>query len=1084
MLSSGNAPVCTYSTEGMRMMKKMLSMLLVTAVLVGLCPLDAFATEGVSYDIKSGLFFKVITDDVGSGVGSFVVTVVPYDWESYNNVEGIVGLSYGKTSYTIPSSVSIPIVGVPYVTRIGYAAFDGNKTITSITFATDSTATDEYHLRIIEYSAFKSCSALTTIGMEDSNKNELPEGITTIEYDAFENCTSLYDLTLPSTVSRVADTAFQGCDNLDLVVTLKDHDLVIPLEIFDENGGFQGTTVKSVTYRLESPNYVSLSDTGMASWTDLGTKYAAYKVELMRDSQVIKEVTAEKGVQQCDFYSIIKNEGPGNYRCRVTAVKDVDTAAGMTVYSSDAVYSNTIKVGLPTFTNARIVRTTEARATLFFESDMACDAPVYILNDNPTENDYKSFANGTTATKAIVVGENSLSFDIPAGDPGYIHLWAMNSFGQDAFLSLAIPDAVEPEKVFRVTYHANGGTGDVPVDKGLYTEDSRVTLLFEPKPTRNGYTFLGWSRDANATEAEFKEPPSGVLPAYFYIRQNITLYAVWEMNSLSCTITYDSNGYDVNTTPSNASGQQYPQGTAVQIAQGWHPDSLMTFISWNTKKDGTGDTLKWKDEYALSQDTTLYAQWKCAVNDAGIWADMGCENSIPNAAPIVEIGGEYTFTVTLMEGWEKDADFAVTNRDVVLTPVSTSADGRTMTYTLTNIQQNASIRVRGTKQAEAPETYTVTYDANGGEGNVPQDENEYLSGAQADVLFDAVPTKEGYVFLGWAKDETATQAAYTKDGVNTLNITGNVTLYAVWEKEAEPETYTVTLPKNQVGYWIVVKPGSTSPVAAGGSYTFIFHLEPGYKRGSHFAVKSNGVALSFSSDEYTISNITENQQVTVEGVETFSGDAGVREVKVDGVVGTVKDTVIEVELPYGTTLPTDGNQVNIIPAADARVSDLKTEDGGVTWHFTVTADDGTTKQDYTIRVTVGDPLPLVITTQPKDQQILSGEQGTFAVSAQGEGLRYQWQIDRNDGKDWQNLPGATAASYTTSPAEEDCNGFQYRCVVRDALGNSETSAVAVLQVEKAPVLPETGDNQQPILYLVLMLAGALGIITLKKRRKA
>ncbi|MBQ6661617.1 MAG: InlB B-repeat-containing protein [Lachnospiraceae bacterium] len=43
------------------------------------------------------------------------------------------------------------------------------------------------------------------------------------------------------------------------------------------------------------------------------------------------------------------------------------------------------------------------------------------------------------------------------------------------------------------------------------------------------------------------------------------------------------------------------------------------------------------------------------------------------------------------------------------------------------------------------------------------------------------PVREGYYFLGWATTKTATAAEY-KSG-NTLTLTDNVTLYAVWKKK-------------------------------------------------------------------------------------------------------------------------------------------------------------------------------------------------------------------------------------------------------------------------------------------------------------
>lgn len=97
----------------------------------------------------------------------------------------------------------------------------------------------------------------------------------------------------------------------------------------------------------------------------------------------------------------------------------------------------------------------------------------------------------------------------------------------------------------------------------------------------------------------------------------------------------------------------------------------------------------------------------------------------------------------------------------------------------------------------------------------------------------------------------------------------------------------------------------------------------------------------------------------------------------------------------------------------------------------------------------GEKKPIVlpmITTQPQDSSIKVGETATFTVTASGENLAYQWQIDRNDGNGFVNIINATSASYTTSTVDENCNGYKYQCVVTNTTG-SVTSNTATLTVE-------------------------------------
>lgn len=82
---------------------------------------------------------------------------------------------------------------------------------------------------------------------------------------------------------------------------------------------------------------------------------------------------------------------------------------------------------------------------------------------------------------------------------------------------------------------------------------------------------------------------------------------------------------------------------------------------------------------------------------------------------------------------------------------------------------------------------------------------------------------------------------------------------------APAATYTVALPENPVGYTITATEGSSSPVAEGGSFSFTITVDEENYEGSP-VVKVNGISISPTDGVYTISNITADQTVTVEGI--------------------------------------------------------------------------------------------------------------------------------------------------------------------------------------------------------------------------
>ncbi len=90
-----------------------------------------------------------------------------------------------------------------------------------------------------------------------------------------------------------------------------------------------------------------------------------------------------------------------------------------------------------------------------------------------------------------------------------------------------------------------------------------------------------------------------------------------------------------------------------------------------------------------------------------------------------------------------------------------------------------------------------------------------------------------------------------------------------------------------------------------------------------------------------------------------------------------------------------------------------------------------------------------ITTQPQSARVNAGISFTFKISANGANLKYTWQVDKNDGKGWTDIPDANESSYTLKNAIADQNGWKFRCVVSNDAGKAE-SAAATLNVESSP----------------------------------
>ena len=124
---------------------------------------------------------------------------------------------------------------------------------------------------------------------------------------------------------------------------------------------------------------------------------------------------------------------------------------------------------------------------------------------------------------------------------------------------------------------------------------------------------------------------------------------------------------------------------------------------------------------------------------------------------------------------------------------------------------------------------------------------------------------------------------------------------------------------------------------------------------------------------------------------------------------------------------------------------------------------------------------LYIAQQPESLNLVEKQDALFVAAAVGgeRPYRYQWQKLNAEGR-WVDLPGANQNSYQLVKVTLAQSGLTLRCVVTDEAGDSVTSDSAVLSVFS---LPQTGDETQPALWMLLAVASAALIALLCFRRR-
>jgi uncharacterized repeat protein (TIGR02543 family) len=280
-----------------------------------------------------------------------------------------------------------------------------------------------------------------------------------------------------------------------------------------------------------------------------------------------------------------------------------------------------------------------------------------------------------------------------------------------------------PKTTYTVSYNANGGSGA----PGNQTKTHGVSLtLSSTKPTRSGYTFVGWATSASATSASY-------MPGASYTNDaNLTLYAVWKLNKYE--ISYNANGGSgAPASQTKTHGVTLTLRTTIPTRTGY------TFKGWSTSSSATNASYAAGGNYSTNASVTLYAVWTKTTYTVQYNANGG------SGAPSAQTK---TYGVTLTLSSTKP-----TRSGYTFMGWSTSSSATSASYSSGgSYTANAS----ATLYAVWRQNYTIKYDANGGSG-APANQTKVHDVTL--TLSSTKPTRSGYTFLGWARSSTATTAA-------------------------------------------------------------------------------------------------------------------------------------------------------------------------------------------------------------------------------------------------------------------------------------------------------------------------------------
>lgn len=354
------------------------------------------------------------------------------------------------------------------------------------------------------------------------------------------------------------------------------------------------------------------------------------------------------------------------------------------------------------------------------------------------EYDY-TFNRGTSALKRSVAAK----------------LTGVNYIG--ATMSCTTTYTIPALASYKVTFNANGGSGAPSAQTKYY---GKSLTLSSTKPTRSGYSFVGWGTTASDTSANYD-------PGDAYTSNSaITLYAIWKK---VITLSYNANGG--SGAPSAQSATIWNATTSYKFTlSSTNPTRTgYTFLGWATSSTATSATYSVGASVTLSANTTLYAVWKInsytlTINpNGGAWNSTASNSTITQNYNTTKSIPVPTWTGHTFSGWTLNGSGSLSSLDAV-----------EVTYTFG--AGNGILTAKWDTN-----DYTVMFDASTNEGTVTETNRIVEYGQAIGTL--PIATKNNYTFLGWFTSATG-GTMITADYV----VTGNIILYAQFEIDASAWT--------------------------------------------------------------------------------------------------------------------------------------------------------------------------------------------------------------------------------------------------------------------------------------------------------
>lgn len=454
---------------------------------------------------------------------------------------------------------------------------------------------------------------------------DIREGVTSICKDCFNNFDELEQVWIPTTVKTIDVTAFLGCPNLkSFTVAFGNKDFLPNDDISRSTDG--------VLYNIDKTKIICFPRNSSIITKEKPSFILPGTVSEIGDYAF--EGCA--GLKKIEFETDCQLQTIGaNAFANCTALESVDftrqtdvTAIGSNAFSGCSALTefkfwptlNSKKLGTDIFkgtgfTSSKGKVTFYGKKAEFNSINLPFPSGTVIEYVNG-ENEFSIIKaayirynpNGGTMSHPLDYSVNAIPITItdvaPISNAGRFQGWATDPKSSQVVYRAGNTRKTEDGSIVLyavysntivINYDANGGTG-APTPTEVVA--AGTVNLSSVTPSRAGYTFKGWSKDKNATTADWKAGAS------FTVDQSVTLYAVWEDNG-----PYDLFFYSQGNEIAKVQKEKNVPYT-LSLEPSYSGDSRFVFQGWSVSENDKTVKYTKGQNYTENKSQKFYAVYK------------------------------------------------------------------------------------------------------------------------------------------------------------------------------------------------------------------------------------------------------------------------------------------------------------------------------------------------------------------------------------------------------------------------------------------------------------------------------------------